>query len=205
MSLCNVTDSDISLHSLTTRHRKLCESFYSGTESQQSMSDRSFYDNVDIELELANKCIERAKKTSTNFLLPPTLPHKVAQVNRSKSFQETAKNYKHLSSRYSNFVVRRKPLEGSNHIDDTIESISNHSSVSPESISSISDSNTNCNLAHKKDAKYSLIKPTNGPFYMRLLRRISLQWHRCKKVPRGEHYKIFQAHAVFFSLYLTFH
>lgn len=175
-------------------HRKLSDcshspaiSYYSGTESQQSISERSFYDNVDVESE------SRDKVHSTRFLMPPPLALKNSLVNRSKSFQEPTQCRKYLSPR-SNITLRRNLT---NSIDDRFELISNRSSVSPVG-STRSETNVDCSLIRSCPADVQnrkLVQPScscnrkrNGPFYVKILRRVrklSLQWPKCKRVHRG--------------------
>lgn len=171
-------------------HRKLSEcshspaiSYYSGTESQQSISDRSFYDNVDPETESRDKVFGRK---SSKFLLPPMVALKNSLVNRSKSFQETRQCKKFLSPR-SNILIRRN-LHESNSIEDRFESISNRSSVSPVG-STQSDTNIVCHSdVRNRKLFQSSDKKSSGPFYIKILRRmqkLSHQWRKCKKAPRG--------------------
>lgn len=181
ISLC---DSDLFLHSYNASHRKLSESpaisFCSGTESE-----RSFYDNVDVESECRDKILP------SRFLMPPTLKNSL--VNRSKSFQEPAQSRNFLSPR-SNIKLRQNLT---NSIDDRIELISNRSSVSPVG-STRSETNVDCSLIRSCPADSqtrNLVQPScscdkkrNGPFYVKILRRVrklSLQWPKCKRIHRG--------------------
>jgi hypothetical protein len=176
-------------------HRKLSEcshspaiSYYSGTESQQSISDRSFYDNVDVESE------SRDKVQSSRFLMPPMVALKNSLVNRSKSLQESAQCRKYLSPR-SNITLRRNLT---NSIDDRFELISNRSSVSPGSTRSETNA-VDCSLIRSCPVDVQarkLVQPScscdrkrsGGPFYVKILRRVrklSLKWPQCKRVHRG--------------------
>lgn len=184
-------DSDLFMQNYNASHRKLSDSpaisYYSGTESQQSISERSFYDNVDVESE------SRDKVESSRFLMPPMFGLKSSLVNRSKSFQEPTQCRKYLSPR-SNITLRRNLT---NSIDDRFELISNRSSVSPIG-STRSETNVDCSLIRSCPAEVQtrkLIQPScscdrkrNGPFYVKILRRVrklSLQWPKCKRVHRG--------------------
>jgi CCR4-NOT transcriptional regulation complex NOT5 subunit len=176
----------------TYPHRKLSEcshspaiSYYSGTESQQSISDKSIYDNVEVESE------SRDKVQSPRFLMLPSLALRSSLVNRSKSLQEPAKCRKYLSPR-SNITLRRNLT---NSIDDRIELISNRSSVSPVG-STRSETNVDCRSCPVDVQNRKLVqpscscdrKPRGGPFYVKILRRVrklSLQWPKCKRVHRG--------------------
>lgn len=172
ISLC---DSDLFLQNYNASRRKLSEcsnspaiSFYSGTESQQSMSDRSIYDNVDS-----------SKVQSARFLLPPSL------VNRSKSFQEPAQCRKYLSPR-SNITIRRNHT---NSIDDRFELISNRSSVSPVG-STRSDTLVDCSLIRPDVHTRKLVQASDrkrSPFVkiLRRVRKLSFHWPKCQRVHRG--------------------
>lgn len=162
-------------------HRKLSEcspaiSYYSGTESQQSISERSFYDNVDTAIR------------SKNILMPPVVTYKNSLVNRSKSFQETGQCHKYLSPR-AGILIRRK-LQDSNSFDV----ISNRSSVSPAG-STLSESNVDCSASRPGSVAQpngSCDKKRTGPFYVKFFRRVqnlSLQWRTCKKVQRGRSFR----------------
>jgi hypothetical protein len=168
-------DSDLFLQSYNASRRKLSDcsnspaiSFYSGTESQQSMSDRSIYDNVDA-----------IKAPSSRFLLPPTL------VNRSKSFQEPAQSRKYLSPR-SNITIRRNLT---NSIDDRFELISNRSSVSPVG-STRSETLVDCSLIRSDVHPRKLVKASDRKRsrFVKILRRVrslSFHWPKCKSIHRG--------------------
>lgn len=190
MSLC---DSDLFMQTYIASHRKLSDcshsaavSYYSGTESQQSLSDRSFYDNVDVDSEPRVKIVE---SNSSKFLLPPQLVSKISPVNRSKSFQETGHTQNHLSPRF-NVLLRRNRRESSS-IQERFEIISNRSSESPvgstlsERKVACSHSDQNCKIV---PPTCSCCKKSNDPFYVKIIRRmqkLSLQWRKCKKVSRG--------------------
>lgn len=182
ISLC---DSDLLIKNYKANHRKLSEhspevSYYSGTESQQSISERSYYDNVDIETQ------------SRNILLPPVVTFKNSLVNRSRSFQEPGQCHKFLSPR-ANLLIRRKL-----HDSNSFEAAFNRSSVSPggstlsESVVDCSDnrkchSGCQCNkIEHQTNC--SCDKKRTDPFFIKIFRRmqkLSLQWRKCKKVHRG--------------------
>lgn len=163
----NLCDSDLSLQCYNANvHRKFSassHSYYSGTESQQSISARSFYDNIDVESESKDKFLE-----SSRFLLPPKVPPKSSVVNRSKSFQETT---------YGGRTTRiRRNLESSS-IEDGFVDFCELPVRSPEIENRLS-----------APPSCSCEKKTNGPFYVKFLRRMrkfSLQWRQCKRVPRG--------------------
>lgn len=180
-------------------HRKLsmnshspAMSYYSGTESQQSISSKSLYDNVDNELESKDKFVENK---SPQYLLPPSGLLRNSLVNRSKSFQEAG------PCRIRSNILLRQNLKESNRIDDRFESISNRSS-SPVG-STLSESTVNC-VQTIPEVGTRVVRPncscherSNGPFFVKILRRLqklSLQWRKCKKVPRGRS----------FSNYITF-
>lgn len=172
ISLC---DSDLFLQNYNASRRKLSEcsnspaiSFYSGTESQQSMSDRSTYDNVDA-----------SKVQSPRFLLPPSL------VNRSKSFQEPPQCRKYLSPR-SNITIRRNLT---NSIDDRFELISNRSSVSPVG-STRSETLVDCSLIRPDGHSRKLVLTSDrkrSPFLkiLRRVRKLSFHWPKCRSIHRG--------------------
>lgn len=174
ISLC---DSDLFINA---NHRKLsassqsqANSYYSGTESQQSISARSIYDNVECEL--------RDIVKPTKFLMPPIRrgPLRNTAVNRSKSFQEPGQCRKHLSPH----IHLRRNLHETNS-EDRIVATSNRSSPIGSALSEaviggneIADLNSNCDK-----------KAPSGPFYVKIFRRmqkLSLQWRKCKKVSRG--------------------
>lgn len=160
----NLCDSDLSLQCYNSNvHRKFSmssHSYYSGTESQQSISARSVYDNVDVESESKDKFLE-----SSRFLLPPKIPSKSSAVNRSKSFQETTR------------IARlRRNLEASSIEDGFIDY--SERPIRPLDIENRLSAPPSC----------SCDKKANGPFYVKFLRRMrkfSLQWRQCKRVPRG--------------------
>jgi len=185
------------------RHRHLSESsfspvnsFYSGTESQQSISDRSYYDNVD-----ADEHKSAATKKPANFLMPPSLPVK---VNRSKSFQETTSSSsagpkRRLTllapcrSSTTTLLVRANKTGSSCRVvqDDTA---SNHSTISRGSISSLSEVNVDCSNVVQNPrsvTRHNCLcgkEHSSRPFFVRILRqmqKISNQMRRCKKAPRG--------------------
>lgn len=164
-------------------HRKLSEcshspavSYYSGTESQQSISDRSLYDNVDANL---------VKVESSRFLLPPG---RSSLVNRSRSFQDTGQCHRYLVPR-SNVVVRRK-LHESSSIEDRFEIISNRTSISPFG-STLSEAHVDCSVidtCYSSRNSLNCDKKRNGPFYVKILRRmqkLSVQWRKCKKAQKS--------------------
>jgi hypothetical protein len=190
-------DSDLFMQTYNASHRKLslsshspATSCYSDNESQQS--SRSLYDNVDGRGGSESKD-KVAVRISSNYLMPPMLPLRSSLVNRSKSFQEAGPCRKHLSPR-SNILLRRN-LQQSNRIEDRFYI---WSSRSPTPVgSTLSESNVNCIETFPDVENRALVVPkcscdkrnsSNGPFYVKILRRLqklSLQWRKCKKVPRG--------------------
>jgi hypothetical protein len=184
ISLCG---SDLFMQSYNASHRKLSEcshspaSYYSGTESQQSISDRSLYDNVEVVQE----------KPSSRFLSPTTGPVRNSFVNRSRSFQDTGQCQRYLSPR-TNVIVRRKPHDSSS-IEDRFEIISNRTSVSPFG-STHSETHLDCSVIEtchsnvQSLSQLSCDKKKNGPFYVKILRRmqkLSVQWRKCKKIQKS--------------------
>ncbi|KAG5673344.1 hypothetical protein PVAND_003403 [Polypedilum vanderplanki] len=204
ISLCD-SDSDLFMQTYNALHRKSSDSshsaavsYYSGTESQQSVSERSFYDNVFEHNRQPNHHHHHHSNSSSshvvsqnhpnsnrhftkarNFLMPP---RNNANVNRSVSFQTT------LLSPRSNVILRRRGLNDSFHTDT--ESASNRSSVSP-SDSSPSKTNVDCSVPCKSDVQNHRLMDDNisnnrratysGPFYIKLLRRmqkISTFWRK---------------------------
>jgi hypothetical protein len=173
--LRTISLSDLSVKNYNAIHRKLSEttsryspavSYYSGTESQQSISDRSFYDNVEYETEIRDKI-------QTTFLMPPMARSKNSLVNRSRSFQETTTTRPNLSL--------RRNLQDSNSIDDRLGS--NRSSPIG---STVSDSSV---IQNRKLVQLSSDNSKHvGPFYVKIFRRVrkfSTHWRKCKKVSRG--------------------
>jgi hypothetical protein len=163
-------------------HRKLSSSSqwptvsnYSGTESQQSISSKSLYDNVEV---VSNARYKFDTKKSSQYLLPPSGGLKNSLVNRSKSFQEAGSQ--------SNNSLRQN-LKESNRIDvDRFESVSNSGSALSE---------TNVNYAHIHSdvgtraldlQNCSCHKTRNGIVkILRRLQKLSLHWRKCKRVTRG--------------------
>lgn len=142
------------------------QSYYSGTESQQSISARSYYDNVD---ESKDTFMESSK-----FLMPPKVTLRNSLVNRSKSFQDTTQGRLHPSRTWL-----RRNLEESSSIEDSFVDCSEIIDTMPT-----------------PDVEYRLSAPptcscdekSNDPFYIRILRRmrkLSHQLRKCKRVPRG--------------------
>lgn len=190
ISLCD-SDSDLFMQTYNElHHRKSSDSsahsgaaasYYSETESQQSVSDRSFYDNVD----------HRHYTKARNFLMPPTGPLRNANVNRSVSFQDTYGQPRTLLTPRANknIVIRRRD------VDDRCEIDSNRSSISRAG-SSASKSNVDSSITCKSDVQSRLV-PDNcsidkdnqsGPFYVRVLRRmqkLSFFWRRKNSRSRG--------------------
>lgn len=191
ISLCD-SDSDLFMQTYNELHRKSSDSsghsgaavsYYSETESQHSVSDRSFYDNVVDD--------HRHFTKARNFLMPPTGPLRSANVNRSVSFQD---NYgqprKMLMPRANkNIVIRRRD------VDDRCEMDSNRSSVSRAG-SSASKSNVDSSITCKSDVQSRLRADScsidkdnqNGSFYVRALRRmqkLSFFWRKNRKKARS--------------------
>lgn len=178
-------DSDMFMRNFKANHRKLgahspADSYYSGTESQQSISGRSLYDNVDIEAES-----KPSGKSTKDFLMPPKAADRNSAVFRSKSFQETGQCRRHLNP----FVPLRRNFHESSSLEDKIESASNHSS-SPYG-SGLSESNIEYTLSPADVIVFpncTCDRKSNDPFYLKILRRIqklSCQLRKCKKSPRG--------------------
>lgn len=163
----NLCDSDLSLQNYNANHRKFSmssHSCYSGTESQQSISARSYYDNVDESTDKFNK--------SSKFLMPPRGPIRISLVNRSKSFQETA----HGRTNSSRSWLKRN-IQDSSSIEDSFVDCSESPMATLDVEYRLSAPPT-CNCDEKK----------NDPFYIKILRRIrklSHQLRKCKRVPRG--------------------
>jgi len=204
LSLC---DSDLYVQNF---HRELsfssqspAVSYSSGPESQQSISVKSLYDNVDVEPEPKRINID---SITPKFLMPPIGPLKSSLVNRSKSFQETAPSRKHLSPR-SNKLLRQN-LPESNIIEDRFENLSGRSSTPFGSTLSESLPDVQNNILVQPDCSCEI--RNNGPFMQKLLRRLlklSLQWPKCKKVSRGRsiaNYGILISFCVFPMLTYTF-
>lgn len=167
----NLCDSDLSLQAYNANLRKFSmssHSCYSGTESQQSISARSFYDNVD---EIKDTFI-----ATSRFLMPPKPLHKSSVVNRSKSFQETTKDRAELLALNSNSWLRRNRQESSS-IENSFVDFNVMPLRTPEVENRLS-----------APPSFSCDKKANGPFYVKILRRlrkISLHWRKCKRAPRG--------------------
>lgn len=161
-------DSDLSLHNYNAKHRKFSmssNSYYSGTESQQSISGRSYYDNVDESKDTFNE--------SSRFLMPPKAPLRNSVVNRSKSFQETAHDRTH-----SPRVWLRRNLQDSS-VEGSFADCSESPMPTPDVEHRLSAPPT-CSCDKKSNASDS--------FYIRFLRRmrnLSHQLRKCKRVPRG--------------------
>ena len=146
------------------------QSYYSGTESQQSISARSYYDNVD---ESKDKFLE-----SSRFLMPPKVTLRNSLVNRSKSFQETAHGRFHTPRHWM-----RRDLKESSSFEDSFVDCTESSMPTPDVEYRLSAPPT-CNYDDKK---------SNGPFYIKILRRIrklSHQLRKCKSVPRGTSFSL---------------
>ncbi|CRL08161.1 CLUMA_CG020913, isoform B [Clunio marinus] len=159
--------------------------YFNGTESQQS-SDKSLYDNI---INKSNMKQTVTDIVSSKFLLPPKEAFKNSLINRSKSFQEQGESRKKIILR-PRIMLKRKNIES-----DRFESNSNCSSLThfgssqiemnvnfhktQESADNICSSETR---VAQEDLKLS--KRSNGPFYMKFLRRVqkfSLQWRKCKR------------------------
>lgn len=184
ISLC---DSDLFMQSYNANRRKFSAasnspavSCYSGTESQQSVSARSLYDNVEV-------AESKDELKTSRFLMPPKVP-KSSLVNRSKSFQETGQCRKHLLTR--KLIFLRRNLHESSSIEDRFQIISNRSST-PIISSTVSDTNIDCSVTQPNEiiqSNCSCDNKSNDPFFMRVLRRLqklSHQWRKCKRVRRG--------------------
>jgi hypothetical protein len=175
MSLCD-SDSDLFIQNYNAIHRKSSDSshsaaisYYSGTESQQSVSDRSFYDNIAVD------AFDRHYTKAKNYLMPPMIPLRSAHVNRSVSFQDAVgQSRKFLTPRGN--VIKRTTTNSS-----SIQDIdSNRSSASPNDCISIKTDVQNCSYNKRIDE--------NGPFYLRILRRmqkLSTFWRKRKRAHRG--------------------
>lgn len=144
-------------------------SYYSGTESQQSISARSFYDNVDDEL-------KDTFISTSRFLMPPKPVHRISLVNRSKSFQETGRGRaEHLASRSNSWL--RRNIQDSSSIENSFVDFNVTPARTPEVENRLS-----------APPSFSCDKKANGPFYIKILRRLrklSLHWRKCKRSPRG--------------------
>lgn len=187
ISLC---DSDLFIQSYNANHRKFSAasnspsvSYYSGTESQQSVSARSLYDNV---VEVSSEAKDKVFKTS-RFLMPPKVSLKSSLVNRSKSFQETGQCRKHLLPRKHIFLTPN--LHQSSSIEHKFETISNLSSTPVGS--TVFETNVDCSVPQPNETMQSYCScdnKSNDPFFLRVLRRLqklSHQWRKCKRVRRG--------------------
>lgn len=143
-------------------------SYYSGTESQRSISVRSFYDNVD---ETKDSSI-----SSNRFLMPPKCIRKISIVKRSKSFQETTRGQADYLSIKPNRMLRENPRESRNTAISFIDF-----SVIPFQTAEIENrfSAPPCLSCDRKGS---------GPFYVKILRRLqklSLRWRKCKRFSGG--------------------
>lgn len=194
ISLCD-SDNDLFMQTYNAMHHRkssdsshsggAAASCYSGTESQQSVSEKSFYDNVDR---------HHYAKAARNYLMPPTNAAinalRNANVNRSVSFQDATSGPPRRTipiPRTKNIVIRRR---------NAFEIESNRSSVSRAG-SSASKSNVDSSITCKSDVQSrSLIMQDScsvdsldhGPFYVRVLRRmqkLSFFWRRKRKKGRG--------------------
>lgn len=167
-------------------HSGAAVSYYSGTESQQSVSERSFYDNV-----VDHRNFTKTRNVAAHFLMPPATggPIRNANVNRSVSFQDTFGHQPrtlHTPLRAKNIVIKRR------NIDEGCEIESNRSSISRAG-SSASKSNVDSSITCKSDVQSRSLVPDNcsidikdhsGPFYVRVLRRmqkLSFFWVRKKR------------------------
>lgn len=190
ISLCD-SDSDLFMQTYNAMHHRkssdsshsgVAASCYSGTESQQSVSEKSFYDNVDR---------QNYAKVARNYLMPPTVTAlRNSNVNRSVSFQDATSGPPRrtiLTPRTKNIVIRRR---------NAFEIDSNRSSVSRAG-SSASKSNVDSSITCKSDVQSrslimqdscSIDSLDHGPFYVRVLRRmqkLSFFWRRKRKKGRG--------------------
>lgn len=195
ISLCD-SDSDLFMQTYNALHRKSSDSshsaavsYYSGTESQQSVSDRSFYDNIAVDCYDHHTHHHHPNNNSDhrrNYLMPPMKnslkcnnPH--VNVNRSVSFQETCvqpRTRTFLTPRTTNIVIRRRNLNDVNSSSIQTDIDSNRSSVSPSfcgSAPSTTKINVDCsNVTFKSDVQNydNYDRRYNGPFYLKLLRRM---------------------------------
>ena len=188
-SLCD-SDSDFFIQTYNALHRNSSESsehsgapYYSETESQQSVSDRSFYDNVHD---------HRPYVKARNYLMPPANPLRTANVNRSVSFQDTSgPKQMLLKPRVTkNIVIRRRKSDIKYDFD------SNRSSVS-RAESSASKSNVDSSITCKSDVQSRIMASNysidskecqSEPFYVRALRRmqkLSFFWQKKRKKVRN--------------------
>lgn len=223
ISLCD-SDSDLFMQTYNVIHRKSSDSshsaavsYYSGTESQQSVSDRSFYDNIAVDdvfehhhhhhhhthhshnINNNNHHYTKAR----NYLMPPinNLPLRLLKnphvnVNRSVSFQGTCGPY--LTPR-QNIIVRRRHDE--NLFPDTPSDFgSTRSSISPSGSNPSRNNTCDCssiipitNVQNDRSLmdesycyKYHYDKKYDGPFYLKMLRRMQKIFKRqSKKSERG--------------------
>lgn len=163
----NLCDSDLSLSNYNATQRKFSmssHSYYSGTESQQSIGGRSFYDNVD---ESKDKFIE-----SSRFLMPPKTSRRHSLVNRSRSFQGTANSHLHSPD-----VWLRRNFQDSSSVGDSSVDCSENQIPTPD-------------VEYRMSAPptCSFDKKTNGPFYVKILkqmRKLSHRLRKFKKITRG--------------------
>ncbi|XP_070490041.1 diacylglycerol kinase theta isoform X4 [Chironomus tepperi] len=216
ISLCD-SDSDLFMQTYNVIHRKSSDSshsaavsYYSGTESQQSVSDRSFYDNIAVDdvfehhhhthhSHNINNNSNHHYTKARNYLMPPinNLPLRLLKnphinVNRSVSFQGTCGTY--LTPRH-NIIIRRRHDE--NIFNDTPSDFgSTRSSISPSG-SNPSPRNNTCdcssiipktnvqidrNLMDESYCyKYHYDKKYDGPFYLKMLRRMQKIFKRQSK------------------------
>lgn len=192
ISLCD-SDSDLFMQTYNELHRKSSDSsghsaaavsYYSETESQRSVSERSFYDNVD------HRHCKKTRSDAAHFLMPPSGPLRTnANVNRSVSFQDTYGQPRTLVAPRANknIVIRRRDVD--------VASDSNRSSISRAG-SSASKSNVDSSITCKSDVQSRLVLNNNcsfdkdnqsGPFYVRVLRRmqkLSFFWTKNRKKDR---------------------
>lgn len=221
ISLCD-SDSDLFMHTYNVTHRKSSDSshsaavsYYSGTESQQSVSDRSIYDNIAVDdafehhhhhhsHNINNNNSNHHYSKARNYLMPPinNLPLRLLKnphinVNRSVSFQGTCvgQSRTYLAPR-QNIIVRRRHDE--NLFTDTPSDFgSTRSSISPSgsrnnacdcsSIIPITNVQNDRNLMDETYCyKYHYDKKYAGPFYLKMLRRMQKVFKRqSKKSLRG--------------------
>jgi hypothetical protein len=176
-------------------------SYFSGTESQQSVSDKSFYDNLPVET-YDHRHDKRHATNARNFLMPPMKnslrciannnnnsinPH--VNVSRSVSFQDSS------LPRPKNIVIRRRNLNDMTNCSSIHTDISASDRSSCLSMPSSSKMNIDCSsvvVRSDDDANVTCYSDSNhndnddDPFYRKLLRRmqkISTFW-RLKRRPK---------------------
>lgn len=228
ISLCD-SDSDLFMQTYNVIHRKSSDSshsaavsYYSGTESQQSVSDRSFYDNIAVDdvfehhhhthhshnINNNNNNSNHHYTKARNYLMPPinNLPLRLLKnphinVNRSVSFQGTCGQSRTYLTPRQNIIVRRRNDENILFTDTPSDFGSTRSSISPSG-SNVCSRNNACdcssiipktNVQNDRNLmdesycyKYHYDKKYDGPFYLKMLRRMQKIFKRqSKKSERG--------------------